>query len=62
MIINRRLYQVIIDGSLAYSIAADSIDEAISIMRKWREGCNITSVCKLKDDVVLTKEDVQQNL
>lgn len=25
----------------------------------WREGCNITSVCKMKDDVVLTKEDMQ---
>lgn len=59
MIINRRLYQVIIDESLTYSIAADSIDEAIAIMRKWRKGCNITSVCKLRDDVVLTKEDIQ---
>lgn len=59
MIINRRLYQVIIDGSLSYSIAANSLDEAIAIMRKWRKGCNITSVCKIKDDVVLTKEDMQ---
>lgn len=59
MIITRRLYRVITSNYLPYNVVADSIDEAISIMRKWRKDCKITSVSKSNDDVVLTKEDVQ---
>lgn len=59
MIITRRLYRIATENYLSYYIAADSIDEAISIMRKWRKDCKITSVSKNNDDVVLTKEDVQ---
>ena len=59
MVITRRLYQVVIENYLSYYVAADSIDEAISIIRKWRKDCKITSVSKSNDDIVLTKEDVQ---
>lgn len=59
MIITRRLYRVVVENHLPYNVAADSMDEAISIMRKWRKDCKITSVSKNNDDVVLTKEDVQ---
>jgi hypothetical protein len=59
MVITRRLYRIVLENYLSYHVAADSIDEAISIMRKWRKDCKITSVSKSNDDVVLTKEDVQ---
>lgn len=58
MIITRGLYRVTIGGSISYNIAANSIDEAISIIRKWRKDCNITSISR-GADIVLTKEDVQ---
>lgn len=59
MVITRGLYRVVIENYFSYNVAADSLDEAISIMRKWRKDCKITSVGKCNDDVVLTKEDVQ---
>lgn len=57
MIIKRRMYVVTIDGDIRYRIAAESIDEAINIIRKWRNNCDIISIQKI-DDVILMKEDV----
>jgi hypothetical protein len=59
MVITRGLYRVVIEDYFSYNVVADSLDEAISIMRKWRKDCKITSVNKSNDDIVLTKEDVQ---
>lgn len=56
MIISRRLY-IVINKDVTYRIAADSLDEAIAIIRKWRKDCDITSIQKISD-VVLIKEDV----
>lgn len=58
MVITRGLYRVTIEGSISYNIAANSIDEAIGIIRKWRKDCNIISISR-GADIVLTKEDVQ---
>lgn len=58
MVITRKLYRVTLEGSISYNIAANSIDEAISIIRKWRKDCNIISISR-GQDIVLTKEDVQ---
>lgn len=52
------MFQVVVDQSVTYSIAAGSMQQAIDIMNKWRTGCNITSVTQIAD-VVLTVEDVQ---
>ena len=59
MVITRGLYRVVIENYLSYNVAADSLDEAVSIIRKWRKDCKITSVNKSNDDIVLIKEDVQ---
>lgn len=59
MVIARDLYRIVIENYFSYNVAADSLDEAISIMKKWRNDCKITSISKSNDDIVLIKEDVQ---
>lgn len=58
MIIKRKMFSVTVDKDVTYSIAAESMQQAIDIMDKWRTGCNITSVTQMAD-VVLTVEDVE---
>lgn len=62
MIIKRRMYLLKVgednSNSINYRIIAETIDEAIAIVRAFRKDCNILSIYQV-DDVVLTKEDVK---
>lgn len=57
MSINRKLFLVTIDNSIRYNVVAESMQEALSIMNKWRPSNIITSIQQMSD-CVLTKEDV----
>lgn len=58
MIIKRKMFSVTVDKDVTCSIAAESMQQAIDIMNKWRTGCNITSIHQTSD-VVLTVEDIE---
>lgn len=58
MVIKRRLFTIEIEDGPKYTVAAESFDEAVTLVRKWRPGCEISRVFKHPDTTVLTKEDV----
>ena len=58
MIIKRRLFTIEIEDGPEYKVAAESFDEAVALVRKWRPDCEISKVFKYPDSTVLTKEDV----
>ncbi len=59
MIIKRKLFTIEIEDGPEYKVAAESFDEAVALVRKWRPGCEICRVIKYSDSTVLTKEDVK---
>lgn len=58
MVIKRKLFTIEIEDGLEYKVAAESFDEAVSLVKKWRPDCEICRVIKHPDSTVLTKEDV----
>lgn len=58
MIIKRKLFTVEIGDGLEYKVVAESFDEAVSLMKKWRPNLEICKIIKHPDSTVLTKEDV----
>lgn len=58
MVIRRRLYTIEIEDGPEYKVVAESFDEAVALVRKWRPNCEICRIIKHPDLTVLTKEDV----
>ena len=58
MVIKRKLFTIEIEDGPEYKVAAESFDEAVVLVRKWRPDCEICRVIKHPDSTVLTKEDV----
>lgn len=58
MIIKRKLFTIEIEDGPEYKVVAESFDEAVALVRKWRPGCEICRVFKHSNSTVLTKEDI----
>lgn len=59
MIIKRKLFTIEIEDGPEYEVVAESLDEAIDLVRKWRPNCEICRAFKHSNSTVLTKEDVK---
>lgn len=58
MVIKRKLFTIEIEDGPEYKVVAESFEEAMALVRKWRPNCEICRVFKHSNSTVLTKEDV----
>lgn len=57
MVIKRRLYTMEMEGGPEYKVAAESFDEAVPLVKKWRPDCGVCRVFEHPNPTVLAKED-----
>lgn len=57
MEIKNKLYKVTLTNDLCYYVVSKTIEDALYILKKWRDDISIKSI-NLQDDIVLTKEEV----